>query len=349
MSDAVKVQRAHGRCNVDARKSAGVKKHLLRHVLLHCSSSRSLRRRTTQLHILFDVLLIAVLYVFLRRTTTTGGGGGGGSKGQPLVLPTGMPRQDGGSEGGTFHGCRQYAGSISKTNLSSVKMVGQLDYDVDEPFFTRYIQNSIRRTIMANPTFNYVILSESLHVLSSLKAFTFGVPTDLWHCCSVTYDTPFFIGSLYNGTKIVSSVDDIFPRWNFHCQFEKGGEQSQQYDVYTLSRADVAAGDHGTGMEIGKITRTCSEYRRYGSFDGFVFQDIPMQALEWMKFSRSYWGAENIAAYALKRHNATLKSMCPHYFPLHVDHPRRERIRINHRENSEMKPEDSDATCFDSD
>lgn len=229
--------------------------------------------------------------------------------------------------------CRNYYRSIAKDDSSNVKVVGQIDYAVDNEVFSS-IKDAIKQTVSKNQNFTYVIVSESLEVLSSLQSFSFGTSFDLWHCCSINYGTTFLIGSLYRGPKVASSIDNIFPRWKFNCSFQEGNRDV----VYALSRSEIDSS--------GNVIKGCDEYRSIGSFDGFVFQNINRSALDLMIFPRFYWGSENVAAFAMKRYGAILRSMCPFYFPSHVNHPRKERIRINHYQNSVMRVRNASSECF---
>lgn len=229
--------------------------------------------------------------------------------------------------------CNQYFSPVSKMLNTTVKIIGQVDYKPGNAALNE-VKKAIRRSMMNNPSFEYVILSRSV---ATLKSFQHSKVSnlDLWHCSSINYGSPFLIGSLYEGIKIATSIDDIFPPWNYNCSLIDQQEQT----IYALSRADIDS--------QGDIIKDCSQYKNVGSFDAFIFQNISLSALKQMMFPRFYWGAENVAAYALQLSGATLRSACPYYYPMHVDHLRSEgRIRINHGENSVAFIQNGNEACF---
>lgn len=228
--------------------------------------------------------------------------------------------------------CNQYFTSVSKKLNTSVKIIGQIDYMPGNAALDQ-VKKAIRRSMVNNPSFEYVILSRSVATLKSFQVSK-ASNLDLWHCFSMNYGSPFLIGSLYEGIKIATSMDDIYPPWSYNCSLIDQQEQT----IYALSRADIDS--------QGDIIKDCSQYKNMGSFDGFIFQNISLSVLKQMMFPRFYWGAENVAAYALQLSGATLRSACPYYYPLHVDHLRSERIRINHWKNSVASIQNGSKACF---
>jgi len=73
------------------------------------------------------------------------------------------------------------------------------------------------------------------------------------------------------------------------------------------------------------------------SADGFVFDKIEESVLSGLKFSRSYWGAENVAAWIFEQNGYKVMNLCPWFAPVHVHKaPRTDglRPRINSGDSS---------------
>ncbi len=82
--------------------------------------------------------------------------------------------------------------------------------------------------------------------------------------------------------QFAGSADDIYPPINFKCSFRN------PRTMYALSRRDSAA-------------ESCTRFSGQGSFDGFMFEHVSRAAIANLKFSRAYFGCENVAAHVLEQ------------------------------------------------
>jgi len=169
-----------------------------------------------------------------------------------------------------------------------------------------------------NPRFYYVFVT-SVPDMASLKPYLSDVPFDIYYTSEVVYSSPIEIGSKYHGIKITASVDDIFGPINWKCNFT-------EKVVFVISRTE--------NQQLDGSTRRCDEM--VGSFEGMVWKHtFPPEAIMSAKFSRSYYGCENVWAWIMEHHGFKIFQMCPFYqiYHKHLYGDRGDRIRVAWQHN----------------
>lgn len=133
-------------------------------------------------------------------------------------------------------------------------------------------QDAISRTRTSNPGVHYILVTQTLGVIELAAEGLKGARYDLWYCPQVLYGTPIQIGNLYAGTKFAVSVDDWFPPWDWQCSFKNGTHSF----VYVVQRQDQ--------KKLSGYDRTCEETIRRGGADGFLFDYIPEDAVDELRY-----------------------------------------------------------------
>ena len=224
--------------------------------------------------------------------------------------------------------CMQIEAKSSFTiDRPTLTIIGELNVDFSTPRALEIIR-AISLTKESNPEVHYAFAFGNLSAAGDISQAFPHVSHDLWYCPEVLYGTLYDIGNQYTGAKIASSIDNWFPPFNLTCSFLD--ETTQQPRAYLLSRESTS---ELTDMET---TKPCNFYMSVGSWDGILFDHIPPALLPAMRFSRSYWGSENVAGWVLKNASFDLYHLCPTYAPMHVHKEVRmdARVRINVKVNS---------------
>ena len=167
---------------------------------------------------------------------------------------------------------------------STMFFLGEYNYFTNDARM-KEVKHAMRETAKFNPRGHFIVLvSETdqniLHtkLLHDIKHISYEV----YYTAEILYGTLFEIGNHYVGVKFAGSADDIYPPVNFNCSFRN------PRTMYALSRRDSES-------------ESCTRFSGQGSFDGFMFEHVNKQAISDLKFSRAYYGCENVAAHVLEQ------------------------------------------------
>jgi hypothetical protein len=184
-----------------------------------------------------------------------------------------------------------------------ILVLGEFDYDLNRSAVrVGEILNAMRLSQRDNPQLLHVIGIPNPDL--SLDIFQ-GLHVHIWYYPEFLYGTLFQIADMYSADliKIPTSLDNHFPPIAFNCSFG-----SNYNKAFTISRAE--------GNDPAK---NCNWYAGQGSFDGIMYKGkMPIQVYKLLRFSRAYWGCENLAAWVLQQHGYELTSICPVYFTWHM-------------------------------
>lgn len=222
---------------------------------------------------------------------------------------------------------------LLKSNLnrtSDIYFISEVNYFTDEVRNSE-VMTAISLSVEANPQ-SRMLLVVSTKNETLLENFVYrylqNISYDIYFCEEVLYGTLLELGNMYPGMKFAGSADDYYPFINFTCSwsFKENNEVNANSIVYALSRLDPAT------------KQTCSSMMVQGSFDGLLFNYVPESVLKNLRFSRSYFGCENVAAAAFMKESFKIYNLCPFYYPVHFHSAltRPGRLRINHVDNSNI-------------
>ena len=218
---------------------------------------------------------------------------------------------------------------LIKSNLnrtSNMYFISELNYVHDDGRNNEAIK-AISLTAEANPL-SRIILVVSTKNETLLENYLYrhlqNISYDVYFCEEVLYGTLLELGNKYPGMKFAGSADDYYPTINFTCSWSIKENNIESRVVYALSRLDPPT------------KQTCSDMMNQGSFDSLLFNYVPESVLKNLRFSRSYFGCENVAAAAFIKESFHVFNLCPFYYPVHFHSAvgRPGRLRINHGVNS---------------